>query len=69
MAEAWTMPDLSPEAERLLRWLRHHRQYREGEAMLQAALDESRVGDQADFGRALLELARTGYVKFEVSRG
>lgn len=64
--EQWRLPVLTTSAELLLRWLRFHRRSREGEEMLQAALTEIGI-DQADFGRALLELAREGYVRFEVT--
>lgn len=61
------MPDLTPEAERLLRWLHHHRGDRAGEEMLQAAMDAGAVPDQGELGRALLELAREAYIRFEVA--
>lgn len=63
------MADLSPEAERLLRWLHHHRGDRRGEEMLQAAMDEGAVPDQGEFGRALLELAREHYLTLELDCG
>lgn len=69
MADQEKMPTLTPEADRLLRWLEHHRGDRAGEEMLQAAMDEGAVPDQGEFGRALLELAREHYVRFEVDGG